>query len=128
MERWHDLVDRFRRNAFVVLQANTGPAPLTLLASLGLAGLHTAACAPGKSSDCPTCSPLFQHLAKRLPVALHTQSVLVCRLKGVRMDENNPPMVLPNGNVYSREGLREEAAASGSFRDPLTGDTFSLSQ
>jgi len=26
----------------------------------------------------------------------------VCRITGQPMDEHNPPMVLPNGNVYGR--------------------------
>ena len=29
------------------------------------------------------------------------------------MDDNNPPMALPNGHVYSQAALRAMAAASG---------------
>ena len=53
-----------------------------------------------KSNDCPVCSRLFNDLAKHLPFAHCAQSRLICTLTGEAMDEHNPPMMLPNGNVY----------------------------
>ena len=54
-----------------------------------------------KSADCPVCCRLFNDLAKHLPFAHCGQSRLICNLTGESMNENNPPMILPNGFAYS---------------------------
>ncbi len=40
-------------------------------------------------------------LAENLPMAHHVNSCIVCRVNGTIMNEDNPPLVLPNGMVYS---------------------------
>lgn len=44
-------------------------------------------------------------LARDLPYSHHSQSFLICRHTGEVMDENNPPMALPNGQVIFVLGL-----------------------
>jgi hypothetical protein len=44
----------------------------------------------------------MRQLAEKLPFSHHITSCIVCRISGAIMDENNPPMVLPNGHVYSQ--------------------------
>lgn len=44
------------------------------------------------------------------------------------MDENNPPMVLPNGNVYSLKAINEMTETKGSFADPRSMEEFSFCQ
>ena len=53
-----------------------------------------------KSSECPVCSHPLNTLGSSLPFAHCAQSRLVCPISGHVMNENNPPMVLPNGYVY----------------------------
>ena len=53
-----------------------------------------------KSSECPVCSHPLNILGRPLPYAHCAQSRLVCPISGHVMNENNPPMVLPNGYVY----------------------------
>ena len=53
-----------------------------------------------KSSECPVCSHPLNILGRPLPYAHCAQSRLVCPMSGHIMNENNPPMVLPNGYVY----------------------------
>lgn len=53
-----------------------------------------------KSSECPVCSHPLNMLGRPLPYAHCAQSRLVCPISGHVMNENNPPMVLPNGYVY----------------------------
>ena len=65
-----------------------------------------------KSTDCPVCSRLFNDLAKHLPFAHCAQSRLICNLTGESINENNPPMMLPNGFVYS-ENVSTYHAYSG---------------
>jgi hypothetical protein len=42
------------------------------------------------------------------------------------MDDRNPPMVLPNGNVYSLKGV-EGISKEGVLTDPRTGEKFAVS-
>lgn len=70
----------------------------------GLAALKLPACHdPNGNTDCPTCDPNIKELAKEVPYSHHANSTIVCRLSGKIMDEDNMPMVFPNGYVYSRE-------------------------
>jgi len=64
----------------------------------------------------------MRELAQGLPWAKHMTSKLVCALTKSVMNDSNPPMVLPNGYVYSRQGLDDLAAAhSGIITCPVTG-------
>lgn len=56
-----------------------------------------------KLLNCPVCQPPFSNLAKELPFSRRNNSTLICRITGKPMDDNNPPMALPNGYVYSTE-------------------------
>ncbi|TMW63642.1 hypothetical protein Poli38472_002583 [Pythium oligandrum] len=54
---------------------------------------------------CPTCSDVGAKLTVNLPFAHHPHSRLVCRVTQRVMDEHNPPVVLPNGFVYSQQAI-----------------------
>ncbi len=71
----------------------------------------------------PLCDTLFQQLSTNLPYATHIHSKLVCRITGQLMDDRNPPMVLPNGNVYSLKGV-ESISKEGVLTDPRTNEQF----
>jgi hypothetical protein len=45
----------------------------------------------------------FRKLAEQHPFAKHFHSKLVCYISKELMNEDNPPLVLPNGYVYSRK-------------------------
>lgn len=57
-----------------------------------------------RKANCPVCDedPLNQ-LTEGLPYARRSQSRLICRLSGLPMDDDNPPMMLPNGYVYGQQ-------------------------
>ena len=74
----------------------------------GLSSLKTPQCAVllDKNIDCPVCNAkTFGAVAEKLPIAHHVNSCLVCRVSGKMMDADNPPLVLPNGYVYSQQVL-----------------------
>ncbi|KAK4536414.1 hypothetical protein CDCA_CDCA08G2439 [Cyanidium caldarium] len=76
---------------------------------------------------CPTCNSPYRELAAHLPFSHHVRTTAVCRLTGKAMDEHNPPVVLPNGNIYSLEAVNalECTTASGvEVRDPVSGEKF----
>ena len=74
-----------------------------------------------RSPDCPVCSRSLNKLAQPLPMAHCANSRLVCKISGDVMNENNPPMMLPNGYVYGynvRAGGGAGAEGAGPGRAP----------
>ena len=79
------------------------------------------------SKEDPLHLPAFRRLAATLPFAKHAHSKLICSISRAPMDENDPPMALPNGCVYSQGALRQMAAADGGrITCPRTGDACDI--
>jgi hypothetical protein len=71
---------------------------------------------------CGRCAQKFQKLAQGLPWSKHVHSKLVCSITRELMNEHNPPMVLPNGAVYSERAVQQVASKNhGIFTCPKTG-------
>ena len=85
------------------------------------------ACAETPVPICPACSEVGSQLCTGLPFAYHPHSRLVCRVTQSVMDEHNPPLVLPNGRVYSKRGIEllAQQSASGKIRCVDTHEEFS---
>ena len=98
------------------------------LIQVGIAAMHSRMCDDPSctNSNCPvspsipalfpilnhefikqTCDADMHTLAQGLPWSHAMNSHLVCRISGDMMDEHNPPLMLPNGRVYSRKAWRE---------------------
>ena len=128
--RWTELGLEFRRELRQVYGFAEHSSLETALHA-GLAALKTAACYDddARALNCPVCSAPGRALAAGLPRAHHGQSSLICRVTGGMMDENNPPLALPNGHVYSLKALHDMAAANdGVITCPQTGERFALEQ
>ena len=66
-------------------------------------------------------------LARDLPWAKHGTSKLVCAMSRDLIDDNNPPLMLPNGRVYGRAALERMAAEHGGDVVCLeTGETYAF--
>ena len=76
--------------------------------------------------ECPVCSSPYIQLASRLPTVQRAQSSIVCRLSGEHCKEDNLPIVLPDGNVYSHKALKALSGADGTFAHPITGERLKL--
>lgn len=78
---------------------------------------------------CPACSEVGSQLCTGLPFAYHPHSRLVCRVTQSVMDEHNPPLVLPNGRVYSKRGIEllTQRSSDGMIKCVDTHDVFSPS-
>lgn len=129
-KRWEELADAFREHNFK-LHGLPMESLFETSVKAGLATLKTRQCGipETENSNCPTCVEPFNVLALHLPRAQHVQSVLVCSVSKRIMDEDNPPMALPNGNVYGNSALQQIAAANnGVVLDPRTGDSFALDE
>lgn len=62
------------------------------------------------------CSRSLNKLAQPLPMAHCANSRLVCKISGDVMNENNPPMMLPNGYVYGYNVRAGPAGRAGGVR------------
>eukprot|EP01135_Chromosphaera_perkinsii_P002490 Nk52_evm6s224 gene=Nk52_evmTU6s224 len=126
--RWNQLISQFREENYV-LHSLTSPSVLCITMQAGLSALKTPMCYQegNKSLNCPVCTPKMGTLSEDLPFSHRIHSCLVCRISNEIMNEDNPPMVLPNGYVYSRNALSEMAKTDGYITCPRTRDTFRFS-
>jgi len=84
----------------------------------------TSSDAPSRDAspcECPTCLFPYSLLLSNLPHVQRSHSTLVCRLSGKLMHEDNLPMVLPDGSVWSYEALRALTDADGILTHPQNG-------
>jgi len=128
--KWEGLIQHFRRD-FLALHGLSLNSLLEITLQTGLSALKTPQCGQPETSnvDCPTCYPLMNHVAQSVTPTERTRSCLVCRIDGSVMDENNTPLVLPNGYLYSKNALTKMAAEhGGKVKCPLTGQEFPFSE
>ena len=81
----------------------------------------------GDESNCPICSTNVWAIAMNMPFTSKSRSHVICRLSKKRMSEDNPPVALPNNQVYSLSAL--ESRASKKTQEvicPVTGNVYSL--
>ena len=126
--RWEELITKFRLDNYSLLHMSSQSLLITTLQA-GLSSLKTHQCYnnDSKNTDCPVCSPPFNELAESLPFAKYTRSRLLCSITNSPMDDENPPMALPNGRVYGEKGLLQSIDENGNFTCPVSRDTFHLS-
>jgi macrophage erythroblast attacher len=129
--RWTDLIELYKKESFYVMGiSNQSGLEVTLQS--GLCSLRTSNCFEkklSKSHSCPICNPILQKMAAAVPSTHKIVSSLICRITGEIMDEHNPPVALPNGQVYSLKALKSMAERTrGKIVCPTTKDIFLYSQ
>ncbi|XP_064115338.1 E3 ubiquitin-protein transferase MAEA-like [Macrobrachium nipponense] len=103
--RWDELIEQFRAENLKLYQLSSQSA-FSVVVQAGLSALKTPHCyrgATGHNPDCPVCQPALNALASPLPFAHCSQSRLVCHISGEQLNENNQPLMLPNGHVYGQK-------------------------
>ncbi|KAK5671376.1 GID complex subunit containing RING finger motif [Batrachochytrium dendrobatidis] len=129
--QWTNLVLQFKTDNYALNSLTLRPL-LHMTLQAGLASLKTPTCSQplSKNVNCPVCeSDTFGKLAEKLPCSHHVNSCVVCRISGKIMDADNPPLVLPNGQVYSTLALKDIASRNdGSILCPTTGATYHLTE
>lgn len=100
ISRWDDLLVNFRLENYRLFQIPT-QSVLSVAVQTGLSALKTPQCYSknSKNSNCPVCQPHISEIAEPLPFSHCAQSRLICRVTKKPLNENNQPMVLPNGFV-----------------------------
>lgn len=119
LDRWKDISEQFDRDNRS-LHGLPERSQLVSLIHTGLSTLKTPQCSPtdikemvAVNINCPVCTTPLSSIAQFVPFAHHETSLLVCPITGQIMDADNPPMVLPNGYVYSSKALDEMASSLG---------------
>ncbi|PKA56077.1 hypothetical protein AXF42_Ash015562 [Apostasia shenzhenica] len=121
-KQWDFLIDQFKQEFYKLFGLTAEPL-LNIFLQAGLTALKTPFC---YEESCPKEDPLsqenFRKLAEPLPFSKQHHSKLVCYITREVMDSENPPLVLPNGYVYSTKALEEMARKNnGSITCPRTG-------
>lgn len=100
VKRWDDLLVNFRLENYRLFQIPT-QSVLSIAVQTGLSALKTPQCYSknSKNPNCPVCQPHIAEIADPLPFSHCAQSRLICRVTKRPLNENNQPMVLPNGFV-----------------------------
>lgn len=102
-KRWSELIDQFRADNYSLCSLTSHPL-LSITLQAGLSALKTPQCYEHENQNvnCPICdNKTLGSLAEKLPLSHHVNSTIVCRISGKIMNEDNQPMLLPNGRVYS---------------------------
>ncbi|KAL0917171.1 hypothetical protein M5K25_012218 [Dendrobium thyrsiflorum] len=121
-KQWDHLVEQFKQEFYKLFGMTVEPL-LNIYLQAGLSALKTPFC---YEEGCPKEDPLsqesFRKLAEPLPFSKQHHSKLVCYITREVMDSENPPLVLPNGYVYSTKALEEMAKKNnGNITCPRSG-------
>uniref|UniRef100_T1J0Z8 E3 ubiquitin-protein transferase MAEA n=1 Tax=Strigamia maritima TaxID=126957 RepID=T1J0Z8_STRMM len=130
--RWQMLVQQFRHENFKLYQLSA-QCVFSVALQAGLSALKTPVIShcyktvQDRNTDCPVCSPPLNELAKSLPYAHCSQSRLVCYISGQPLNENNHPLMLPNGYIYGENSLHTMAIENdGRIVCPRTKEVFTI--
>lgn len=129
--RWQMLVQQFRHENFKLYQLSTHSV-FSVALQAGLSALKTPHCyktEQDRNTDCPVCSLPLNQLASPLPYAHCSQSRLVCYISGHSLNENNHPLMLPNGYIYGEKSLNTMATENnGRIICPRTKEVFNIKE
>ena len=96
----------------------------------GIAALKTIFCynkSCKPQSICPCCNIWINETGSKVPFTPTINSFLRCRISGKEMNEDNPPIVLPNNQVYSHQAVKNCADRNnGIILCPITGQKYNL--
>ena len=132
-DRYRYLIDQFLK-IFFNLYGLPDTALLSIAVASGLHAISTPVCQShshqsssqsnnSANTDCPSCNPDLKEAVKSIPLPNRPTSSLVCPVTRKPIDEDNPPMALPNGQVYSKAAIDQGSRnAESIFVDPKTGD------
>ncbi|XP_060528117.1 E3 ubiquitin-protein transferase MAEA isoform X2 [Cylas formicarius] len=126
--RWDTLIEEFRQENYRLFQL-ASQSVFTVSLQAGLSALKTPYCYSENNENrnpaCPVCQDDLNKLAEPLPYAHCSHSRLYCHITGLPLNENNQPMMLPNGYIYGEQALEVMAKANnGQVICPKTKEVF----
>ena len=116
--KWDWLIEMFIKESYHLHSLTQNPQLLTCL-NIGVSILKTVFWDDDDyfNENCPTCSNSFRSFAKGLKrqMILINNTNLIWKITGDIMNENNPPMMLPNYYIYSEKALKAQAAENNGY-------------
>lgn len=102
-QRWRDLSLLFRLE-LCSLYSLPNQSQLESVLLCGISSLKTRHCVSTLNNEyCPVCSGPLSLLCEKVPFSHNENSVLVCPISGIIMDNSVVPLVTPDGMVISSE-------------------------
>ncbi|KAG5671860.1 hypothetical protein PVAND_002031 [Polypedilum vanderplanki] len=126
IKRWEELLVNFRLENYRLFQIPT-QSVLSVAVQTGISALKTPQCysANSRNINCPVCQPQISEIAEKLPFSHCAQSRLICRVTKKPLNENNHPMVLPNGFVVGELAISLITDQDGNVVCPFTNEKWS---
>ena len=128
-DRWQFLIEQFRAENYRLYQLSN-QSVFAVALQAGLSAMKTTQCyrhTLERNNECPVCHPALNHLAGQLPFAHCSQSKLICYISGKPLNENNRPLMLPNGYVYGEHALNKMANENdGQIVCPRTKEIYPI--
>ncbi|CAD8135151.1 unnamed protein product [Paramecium pentaurelia] len=130
-KRWDMLIRQFKQELYNIY-CYPKESPLLSCIKCGITTLKTQYCDQTnyqQMNRCPICNKQMQELSKDLLTTQKLGSTWICRISGELMDENNPPMMLPNNQVYSQQSLLQMSEQqNGYVYCIVTKQTFKINE
>ncbi|KAL3142832.1 hypothetical protein ABBQ38_003125 [Trebouxia sp. C0009 RCD-2024] len=127
-EQWESLVQLFHQELYR-LNNITPQSVLAIHLQASISALKPPVFSAAVRKEDPLALKPFQKLAEGLPYSKHIHSTLICPITLEVMNEDNPPMVAPNGAVYSETAVCKIAAQNnGMFKNPESGDLCQMDE
>ena len=130
-DRWQVLIEQFRAENYRLYQLSN-QSVFAVALQAGLSAMKTNQCyrhSIERNNECPVCHPALNKLADVLPYAHCSQSKLICYISGKPLNENNRPLMLPNGFVYGEHALNKMASENdGQIVCPRTKDIYAITE
>lgn len=126
------MIDLFKHDNYKIHQIPDDSSFLAVLQT-GLSAIKTPTCYRKVTSvsniNCPVCHPALNAIARPLPYAYCSNSKLICAYSGMQLNENNIPMMLPNGYVYGYESvIKIMSENNGKIKCPRTHEVFDFNE
>uniref|UniRef100_A0A0N4ZMR9 E3 ubiquitin-protein transferase MAEA n=1 Tax=Parastrongyloides trichosuri TaxID=131310 RepID=A0A0N4ZMR9_PARTI len=126
VKRYNQLKELFIREASKIY-GFFGGTPFSISLLLGICAYKSTKCSDQKDSKCITCRPLYMKIGRKLPTASRRNSIILDPISKEVLNENNVPMMLPNGLVYGKKQI-EKSSKDGKFFCPISKQSFSASE
>ncbi|OMJ75346.1 hypothetical protein SteCoe_25543 [Stentor coeruleus] len=125
--KWDWLIKLFY-NEMLRVYSFSSESTIGVILRAGFLALKNPLCeSENKAEGCPLCNREIQDLAVKIPYACHSHTSIICRILHVTMDEHNPPVVLPNGQTFSEQGIKK-ITQDNKIVCPVTRAVFNTKQ
>eukprot|EP00917_Polyrhabdina_sp_WS-2016_P017394 GHVP01037565.1.p1 GENE.GHVP01037565.1~~GHVP01037565.1.p1 ORF type:complete len:360 (+),score=53.00 GHVP01037565.1:262-1341(+) len=127
-EKLQEVIDNFETD-FLTIKSSNKNFNLSNLFFQGMCQHKTKTCSPMKSTNCPSCSVLFQESSKSLRIPHREISMPRCYISDEVLKRETISFYLPNGELISEKELHNNISSkTGLYVCPQTGKRYPVDQ